>query len=181
MMGTVTRWTLTAPALAAALVLGACSSEGISSDEAATIGDRTISMDELQETVAQLNAASAAPSQPAGVINELTRTPILDDVMAGTSLELTDNEVLEVLRQSGVPDPSELTVDVARTREYLSLLQDPATQQSPEAADVFERLNAVTEEDFADLAVQVNPRFGSWDPAQAIVTDQDPEWITPVE
>lgn len=180
-MERVTRSTLTACTLAAALVLSACASDGLSADEAARIGDRSIAMDELQETVTQLNAASASPSEPAGVINELTRTDILDEVMAGTPLEITDGEVNDLLRQSGVSAPSDLTVDVARTREYLALLQDPATLQNPDAVGVLERLNAVTDADFADLGVQVNPRFGSWDATQAIVVDQDPEWITPVE
>ncbi|MCE0485648.1 hypothetical protein [Ornithinimicrobium sediminis] len=175
----MTRSTLTATTLAAALLLSACS--GLSADEAATISGRTIGTAELQETTGQLNSIAAAPTEPANVLNELTRTDILDRVMAGTALEITDGEVTDLLRESGLSEPTDLTVDVARTRQYLALLQDPTTLQNPEAEDVLERLNEVTEADFEELGVEVNPRYGTWDPAQAVVVDEAPEWIAPVE
>lgn len=161
-------------ALAAVILLSGCSD--LTMDRAATIGDRTIGVDELQETTAQLNEISAQPAAPAAVLTELTRTPILDEAMSGSPLELTEQSVRELVRDAGLESPSDLTVDVARTRQYLALLQDPAIMQDPAAEGVMQRLS---EASFDGLEVDVNPRYGSWDPETAIVGDQLPEWIAP--
>lgn len=177
MMGPVTRSILAASTLTAALLLGGCS--GVSSGEAAVIDGRSISMRELQETTTQLNEVSTAPSDPAQVLTDLTKAPLLDDVMDGSTFELTEQSVSEVLRAAGLERPTELTLDVARTRQYLALLQDPGLMQDPAAEGVVQRLQALTVEDFEPLNIEVNPRFGAWDPTTVVVGEQVPDWIVP--
>lgn len=163
--------------LAGALLLSGCS--GLSASEAAVIDGRSISDSQLQEAAEQLNGISQQQSTAAVLLSDLALMPILDDVMGGTPLEITDQSIRELLRRNGVDDPNELTVDVVRIREYRTLLQDPAFATDPANEEVLTRLSAVGQEEIEALDVQVNPRYGTWDPTSLSLVDQAPEWITP--
>ena len=84
---------------------------------------------------------------------------------------------------------------MARYQYYASVLNDPAVQADPAMADVLAQvdnyaadpqmqpviaqLQGITQEDVNALDVQVNPRFGAWDPQAGQVVPQVPSWITP--
>lgn len=173
----VTRPILCSLTLAGALLLSGCS--GLTASDAAIIEGRTISDSELQEATTQLNEIVPQPGGAGVLLTDLARSFLLDAVISGTPLEITDQEMRELLRENGVADPNEVTIDVARAREYLTRLQDPAFTADPANEVVLTRLAAVGQEDLEGLDVQVNPRYGTWDPTSLSLVDQAPEWITP--
>lgn len=159
-----------ATAVALMLVSG-CS--GVSPGEAAIIEGEVIGVRELQETTEQLNTISQQPSTPSSVLSELSRMPFFDRAAAGTPGELTEQQVIDVLQASGLEDPTDLTIDVARTRQY------GVTIEEPDMTDALAELNTLTVEDFEALDIEVSDRYGSFDPNLLEVTPTTPEWITP--
>lgn len=159
-----------ATAVALMLVSG-CSAVG--PGEAAVIEGQTIGVRDLQETTEQLNSISQQPSTPSSVLSELSRMPFFDRAAAGTPGELTDQQVVDVLQSNGLANPTDLTIDVARTRQY------GITIQEPEMADALAALNTLTVEDFQALDIEVSDRYGAFDPELLEVTATTPEWITP--
>lgn len=152
-------------------LLSGCS--GVSAGEAAIIEGQVIGVSELQETTEQLNSVSGEPSTPSTVLGELSRMPFFDRAVAGTAGELTDQQVIELLRANGLANPTELTIDVARTRQYGASVEDPAM------AEALAELNTLTVEDFAALDIEVSERYGQFDPSVLEITPTTPEWITP--
>lgn len=161
----------------AGVLLSGCS--GVSADQAAVIDGRAIDEGELQNTVAELNSVSPQPETPAGVLNVLVTSPILDTIVAGSPVELTDQQMSEMLTEGGLENASDLTIEVVRARQYQSILQDPATLGDPEMADALGRLQEVTVEDVASLEMDINPRYGTFDPETVSITQQAPGWIAP--
>ncbi|MGB5952291.1 MAG: hypothetical protein WBG57_07210 [Ornithinimicrobium sp.] len=151
----------------------------IGANEAAIIDGESIGESELQETTAQLNSISTEAVSPSSVLSELTRTPFLDEVMDGTPEALTDQDITELLAENGLGDPSDLTVDVARTRQYLVVLQDPEVVADPEMAEALNQLQTIQAADIAAIVDEINPRYGSFDAGSANVISSDPEWIEP--
>lgn len=163
--------------LAAALTLSACST--LSPDEAAIIDGQSISESELQTATAELNSISPEPAAPATILSELTRTPFLDAAFDGTPAELTDQQLNELLAENGLENPSDLTLDVARTRQYLTILQDPNVAGDPQMAKVLAGLQDIGPADFEAMQTDISPRYGTFDPETASVIADTPEWITP--
>jgi hypothetical protein len=75
-------------------------------------------------------------------------------------------------------EPTSLTVDVARARQYQTLLQDPQVMEDPAVAEAVSSLQEITVADIEDLDVQVNPRYGDFDPQTASIVPEDPKWIS---
>lgn len=176
MMSPVKRATrLTALPLAAALLLSACGGTG--TREGVVVGDTSYSVEEVQEAAAHFRALSGQEVSPQAVASVAASVPVLDDYFGGSSYAITEGEVREQLRGGGLEDEAtELTLDVARYQYYASVLNDPAAQQDPALIPVMERM-ANYPADLAALDVEINPRFGTWDPANGGVVPQVPSWI----
>lgn len=166
-----------AAAGALTLLLSACS--GISANEAAIIDGQSIGVSELQQTTEEFNSISAEPAPPTTVLSQRTLTPAVDAIMAGTSEELTDQQVIDVLSESGLENPSPLTIEVARTILYTSTLQNPEVLANPEMADALAQLQELTGEDIAAMIEDINPRYGEFDAETRTILPVVPEWITP--
>lgn len=174
------------PALAstAALVLAGCS--GVGSDLGVAVEGDEYSVTELQRATSQLNEVAAnlqepvpgfQQTEPQQVVADLALLPLLEEVFAGSPAELTDSGVREFLAAAGISEPGEATVEAARSRTYQGALGNPAIFQDPAMGEVLARAQAVTEADLAEIDVEVNPRYGSWDVAGGGVVPGVPEWI----
>lgn len=150
--------------LTAAVLLGGCGGSGVSSGQAATVGDTTIAESDLQEVTAQFNAIAQQPTTPSQVLDTLIKAPVLEEMMAGSGQEVTNQELLSELAElPGAPgEPNPLMVDYLHGLVYSQMV---GGQVPPELFD--------------DLDVEVNPRYGSWDPETVSLVDEAPEWITP--
>ncbi len=161
MMGRVKRSTVAAGATTLTLLLGGCS--GIGSGEAATVDGKTISQSDLQEVTDQFNAVAQQPATPSQVLDTLIKAPALKQMVAGSGQEVTDNELLSQLASlQGAPaQPNPLMADYLHGLVYSQMVGE------------------VQPELLADVDVEVNPRYGSWDPETLTLADQTPEWIAP--
>jgi hypothetical protein len=154
--------------LAASLILtpllGAC---GTQAGSAAVVGDRRITVEELQTATAEVRTIVGDPSQVNQelVLGWLIAHPYVEQVAAehGKGVSTQDAEAFftraKFTNAQGGSTPSEASVQAVQTAYALSLLtgQDTST---PEAA------KQATDEVLADLKgahVQVNPRYGTFD------------------
>ncbi len=155
---------LAAFVLAGALVLAGCGNAPL--DHAATIDGQRINESDLQEVTQEFNALAPQPITPGEILTVLVQLPVLEDLAADAGSQITDGELLEQIRTiPQAPDePSDLFLDLVRGLSYQQL----SGGQLPQ-------------EQLDELEVDINPRYGTWDPAQAAVVDEDPDWILPVD
>lgn len=169
------RRTTLAASLSAALLLTACGGPG--SDPGATINGTDYTVAEIQEAAAQLSGGVQAASTPQDVIRDLAVLPVVENILDGSPMEATEAQIREVLSASGVSDPGRATLEAGKARMYLQQLNNPATFQAPGMEEAIAKLQAVTDADFEAVDIEVNPRFGSWDPAAGVVPSV-PAWIS---
>lgn len=156
-------------ALAAALTMAGCSAHpGV----AATVGDRTISQDELASTQREL-ATLLNDSSPAGVLAVLIETPLFVDAAAEHGIGISADDATALLTQvsstAGLEEPeawSQGSIDVARFT-----LAVQGLQKVDGGADLLTELKTKA----ADLDVTVNPQYGTW--RDGTVAPLDQPWI----
>ncbi len=167
---------------ASALLLSACGSDNAGA--AATIGDTSISVSQLQE---QVVAVLDAQGQVANVAdNALTATTLsrmitmdLVDLLAereGVAITQgqLDQATYQVVSQSGgqeefdamlaqqglVPEQAEDVIRMQMQAQEIGIKLDPNGAVEAQGAAVRDAVVALSE----DLEVTINPRYGSWDP-----------------
>ena len=153
--------TLLTVATAGALALSACSDDGLSSGVAAVVGDRQITVAEVQEATAQFNTLPVSPTTPTDVLTLLVYGDVAEEAHRATgNPPITDAQLINDLQGGGLADPADSTVDLYRAINHLQMAQAlPDTE---------------------GLDIQINPRYGEWDGTNGQVVAQTPTWITEV-
>lgn len=165
---------LAALALTSLIALTGCS--GVGSDMGATIEGTTFSVAELQEAAVQLGTVDPQLNDPRQIIASLSLLPLVDDIFRGTAVEVTAAQTLDLLGQMGLEDPAPTTQEATRFLMYQAIVNDPNTFADPAMAEAAEKL-ANLDAAFAELDVEVNPRFGDWDAAKGGLIANVPSWI----
>jgi len=92
------------------------------------------------------------------------------DYLAGKGVVVSDSVARQQAADRGVDDPSEGTLEIIRLASAITTAQQGGTIADADAVALTEQLQA--------LDVDVNPRYGSYDPNTASVQLTTPEWIT---
>ncbi|PBC78092.1 SurA-like protein [Streptomyces sp. TLI_235] len=188
--------------LLAAAVLTACGGSPAHQGAAAVVGDERIPIAEVQAKVSALRDATAAAApggtgtEQAGLVRRTVAELVLDRViaraLADRGLSVTQGEIAEARRN----DAQLLGGDAALERQLL-LRQGVAAEDVP----VFyrqqigirkiaaaagqdartEQGDAVVRKALAEagraLKVEVNPRYGRWDPQKIALVDAATDWL----
>lgn len=149
---------LLAAAVTATLLLSGC---GADRDFAVKVNGEAISQAELQEAAQQWNSFAQQAETPQTMISSLAKGAALEPFFADSPL--TDASLASQFQQLDVAEPSDVLLDFARGR----LFENSASSLDP----------AQVQAALADVDVEVNPRFGSWDPAAGAVVPSTPDWI----
>ncbi|MBW8171965.1 SurA N-terminal domain-containing protein [Ornithinimicrobium sp. Arc0846-15] len=167
----------TATAVTATLMLAACGASGeIEAGQAAVVDGVVITEADLQESTSQLNTVLGQPITPATALQTAITAPAIEKAFTDAGVLISDEALVTELQGSGIPTPNDITIDVARVIRYTTVLQDPTFAASAESAQVNEALSAM---DASEMSVEINPRYGTWDPVQLGAINVDPpEWIT---
>lgn len=175
MMTRVKRTALPALALAGLLTVSGCAGNGM--QEGVVVNGDAYSVGEVQEAAQQFQQLSGQEVTPQAVASVAGSVPVLDEYFKGSSYAADEGQLRSQLGAAGLDgEPNDLTLDVARYQYYASVLNDPAAQQDPALFAIVEKMQNF-QADVAQQDVQVNPRFGTWDPAQTKVVEQVPAWI----
>lgn len=165
-------------ALASALLLGGCAA-GTHPGAAATIGDKEISVGELEKSTTAIQSAVGSEQQvaPAAVLKILVSNELAAQVLDQRSIKVSDAELAPAMKvvvdQSLYPKfvANPVTTDFLRAAARAVVGQiklgggtgsvtDPnAQQQSAEGA-------RLVEEAAKAINVDIAPRYGSWDGTQ---------------
>ncbi len=146
------------PVVAAAALFAGCSPMP---GTAAQIGDTRITESQLDEVTAACESVGLTTEQ-------VPRTSLLmaeilgavaEEMAAANDIEITDEEAVDLLRSTSPDSPTLADPECARVASQSAKLQLIVTK-SGEDADV----NALQEQ-FEAVEVQLNPRYGTWDPA----------------
>lgn len=167
------RLALTSLVLACGVALAGCGSSEVTEvgqseprTAAATIGDRTVSVGDVQAATEGTNSFI----QQQGGQQLLGSRDII-----GTLLYAP--EIMTTARESGMSVPSAAAVE--RVLDQLDIDKAPATVEFIRAQSVREQMTPEQVQaaiDSAEGEVSVNPRYGTFDADQGIV-DSEPNWL----
>ena len=176
-----------AASIAVTPLLGGC---GTQAGAAAVVGDRRITVGELQTATAEVRSIVGDPSQVNQqlVLGWLIANPYVVQVATEQGRGVSPQDALGFFTRAkfsnaqGGTTPSEASIEAVQTAYALSLLTGQDT--SPEAA------KKATDEVLADLKaahVKVNPRYGTfdytWDDQTQSFTlsPRSPNWLQPTQ
>jgi hypothetical protein len=165
----------------AALVLGAALATAgcgaTTADRAAVVDGSVISETELQSAMREVNGMEPTllqqPLTPSGTLTALVQAPVVLAVLADKGVAVSDSVARQAAAQRGLAEPSEGTLQIVRLATAIGTAQEQGVVTEVEANEVNKRL--------AELDVEVNPRYGTYDAANASVTLTQPAWITPAD
>ena len=152
-----TRRLIAAAIVTAALVLTGCGR----ADTAAVVDGHVITESGVLEVSDQIAEYATSPLAPRDIVNRLVVLPPVLEVLGERGVTISDAAARSAV--SGIADPSPYLLDLARLDLAIGQLT-PEDQQN-----VIARLQ--------EIDVEVNPRYGSFDPQQAAVVASDPDWI----
>jgi hypothetical protein len=178
-----------------AVLAAACSLTGTGDPgTAATVGDRSIPAAEIDESLASIRDSAAFQQQAQGdasgqfvldaqnqIVTSFIRSEILDIVAERQDITVSDEEVAqgrdELVDQLGGPEAFEDRIaEQGLSEEFvLQQLRDQQTQALlQDSIGASEDLAAFVRDEVADVAIEVNPRYGQWNEASLSVAPYDP-------
>ncbi|HPB72378.1 MAG TPA: hypothetical protein PLX71_05320 [Phycicoccus sp.] len=153
------RAALASVAAAGALVLSGCGS----ADVAARVDGQVITESDVAAVVKDLNAAYPGQQQPvtsAAALHALIQAPTLIAYAEAHGFPQTASAARA---QIPIPDPSDATVQALR---WVAVSKQLSQQD-----------NIALAATFSQLKVDVNPKYGTYDPATAGLTWVSPNWL----
>lgn len=155
----------TAIALAGVLALSACS--GTSSAETAAVVDgRVITEQQVRVATEQINEAFK-PEQPITAAQALTlliRAPFINEAAAKAGHPQSESAARAAFKDFP-EEPAAATVEILQAEASLQQIDDAGRQ------DLTKK--------FAAVKMTVNPRYGTFDPEQAAIVPDEPNWLVP--
>ncbi len=168
------RRSVAALAVGAALVAAGCSGPA-GPDRAAVVDGQVISETSMQSGMAEVNRMNPkllqAPLTPTGTVTALVQAPVVLTYLDSKGVRVSDTVAQKAAAQRGIADPSDSTLEIIKLATAISLAQTDGKFTADDQAALVAQLKA--------LKVDVNPRYGSYDPNTASVQLTTPGWVTP--
>lgn len=158
--------------LIAVLALGACSARP---GTAAVVEGRTISENDLSLASSELSEVLGQPVNSQAVLQILIVAPTMIQVASRHGVSVSADDAQDFLAGEAASSGQQVAeggygTDTVTVGRYLLL--DSALRSSNEGGAI----GADLQEEFADLDVELSPRYGEWTP-EAGPTPVQPEWI----
>ena len=155
----------TALALASILALSACSGTS-SAQTAAVVDGRVITQEQVRDATEQINE-TFKPEQPLTAAQALTlliRAPYINKAAADAGKAQSESAARAAFKDYP-GTPADATVEILQAEASLQQIDDAGRQK-------------LTQE-FAGLDMTINPRYGTFDPQQASIVVDRPNWLGP--
>ena len=167
------RRSLVTLALGAALATSGCAGVG-TTDVAAFVDGQPIREKAVQAAVQEINdhAVFQGPIAATDALTVLIQAPVIFDYSSSKGIVASESAARAELSAKGLTEPSESTITIYR------FVQTIAGYEA--AGGMGEADQAAMVQNLASLDVTANPRYGTYDPAQASIQAISPEWIEPV-
>ena len=168
------RRSVSALAVGAALVAAGCSGPA-GPDRAAVVDGHVITETSMQSGMAEVNAMEPKLLQgaltPTATVTALVQAPVVLSYLDSKGVRVSDSVARKAAAQRGIADPSDSTLEIIKLATAISSAQADGKFTADDQAVLVEQLKA--------LKVDVNPRYGSYDPNTASVQLTTPSWVTP--
>ena len=163
-------------AVGAALVLAGCGGPA-GADRAAVVDGRVISETSLQTAMAEVNSMDPALLQakltPSGTLTALVQAPVVLTYLDGLGVKVSDTVATLDAQRRGVAKPSGSTLEIIKLATAISAAQGDGKLTDADAAALTDQLKA--------LSIDVNPRYGTFNPETASIELTTPGWVTPLD
>lgn len=172
MTRTATRKPLVSLGVAALLAASLAGCGTASAGSAAVIGDRRISVSDVQSATVDAQAWVGEGTQitQTQVLYLLAIAPYVQDIASRYGAGTSDDDARAALR-ARVADPSQAGVDVIRANASLSALQQNLGEEKTGEV-LAEATKRLTTDGF-----KINPRYGSFDATTGRVSMPAPNWL----
>jgi len=146
-------------------------------DRAAVVDGQVISETSLQTAMAQVNSMEPGLLQakltPSGTLTALVQAPVVLTYLDGRGVKVSDSVATQEARRRGVADPADSTLEIIKLASAISSAQGDGSLTDADAAELTKQLQA--------LDIDVNPRYGTFNPQTASVELTTPGWVEPLD
>ena len=169
------RRSVAALAVGAALVLAGCGGPA-GPDRAAVVDGQVISETSLQAAMSEVNAMNPQLLQqrltPTGTLTARVQAPLVLTYLDGLGVRVSDSVARQDAQRRGIADPADSTLEIIKLASAISTAQTEGRLTDADAATLTEQLKA--------LDIDVNPRYGTFNPETASIELTTPDWVTPL-
>jgi len=151
-----------------AVAVSGCSSQW---GAAAVVGDRRITVNQVQEATADIQQVLGPDAQltQSQVLYWLVLAPYVLDAAARHGIGVSVDDARREMQ--AVKNPSAAGLLAVRSAMAMGKLQGDL--EAPEAQKAYEEVRSEVDA----TKIRVNPRFGVFDPKQFIITPKQPDWL----
>ena len=169
------RRSVAALAVGAALVLAGCGGPA-GPDRAAVVDGRVITETAVQSAMSEVNSMNPALLQdkltPTGTLTALVQAPVVLDFLSGLGVKVSESVAMADANKRGVNDPSDSTLEILKFAAAIGLAQNEGKLTDSDAQALTQKLQS--------LSIDVNPRYGTFNPQTAAVELTTPGWVKPL-
>ena len=162
-------------AVGAALVLTGCGGPA-GPDRAAVVDGQVITETSLQSAMSEVNAMNPALLQakltPTGTLTALVQAPVVLTYLDGLGVRVSDSVAKLDAQKRGIADPSDSTLEIIKFASAISTAQGDGKLTDDDAQKLTNQLKS--------LNIDVNPRYGTFNPQTASIELTTPRWVTPL-
>ena len=109
---------------------------------------------------------------PTGTLTALVQAPLVLTYLDGLGVRVSDSVAKQDAQQRGIADPADSTLEIIKLASAISTAQTEGRLTDTDAATLTEQLKA--------LDIDVNPRYGTFNPETASIELTTPDWVTPL-
>ncbi len=162
-------------AVGAALVLAGCGGPA-GPDRAAVVEGRVISETAVQSAMSEINSMNPALLQdkltPTGTLTALVQAPVVLSYLSDLGVKVSDSVATADAQKRGVANPSDSTLEILRFASAIGLAQNEGKLTDTDAQALTQKLQG--------LSIDVNPRYGTFNPQTAAIELTKPAWVKPL-
>ncbi len=169
------RRSVAALAVGAALVLAGCGGPA-GPDRAAVVDGRVISETSVQSAMSEVNSMNPALLQdkltPTGTLTALVQAPVVLSYLRGLGVNVSESVAMADAQKRGVRNPSSSTLEILKFASAIGQAQNDGKLTETDATALTKELQS--------LSIDVNPRYGTFNPQTAAVELTTPAWVKPL-
>ena len=168
------RRSVAALAVGAALVLAGCGGPA-GPDRAAVVDGRVISETAVQSAMSEINSMNPALLQdkltPTGTLTALVQAPVVLSYLGDLGVKVSESVATADAQKRGVGNPSDSTLEILKFASAIGTAQNEGKLTDSDGQALTQQLQS--------LSIDVNPRYGTFNPQTAAVELTTPAWVTP--
>ncbi|MFL6080187.1 MAG: hypothetical protein ACJ714_09700 [Ornithinibacter sp.] len=166
------RRSVAALAVGAALVLAGCGGPA-GPDRAAVVDGQVITETAVQSAMSEVNSMKPALLQdklsPTGTLTALVQAPVVLSYLSDLGVKVSESVAKADAQKRGVSNPSDSTLEILKFASAIGLAQNEGKLTDSDAQALTQKLQG--------LSIDVNPRYGTFNPQTAAVELTTPAWV----